>query len=63
MLSTSKDPTKKFIGDYRTQKQNKFTVGAKNFIKDIIRGEIAFTPAAQILFNPDETIATQLKES
>lgn len=63
VVSTSKDPTKKFIGDYRTQKQNKFTVGAKNFIKDIIRGEIAFTPAAQILFNPDETIATQLKES
>lgn len=63
VVPTSKDPTKRFIGDYKIQEQNKFTVGAKNFIKDITRGEVAFAPAAQILFNPDETIATQLKES
>ena len=62
-IATSKDPMNRFIGDYIIKPQNKFTVAAKNFIKDLTRGEIAFAPAAQILFDPNETLATQLKNS
>ena len=62
-IATSKDPMNRFIGDYIIKPQNKFTVAAKNFIKDLTRGEIAFAPAAQILFDPNETLATALKNS